>query len=259
MLENRQIKKIILDNTSGSSDILTLLHKHIKKTYQNFLLFPELIDELQKKFLHFQNIQKYLKEFKQVIKRKNKLEIFFNKYDELLENIYDKIYHKCKDTLITYNSFITISNSKTVFEILKRLKKEISNINVIVCEARPLLEGRILAKNLSKNKINVQLITEAMMNEFVKKIDAAIIGADVILKNGNVVNKVGSATLAIVCKYHKVPFYVLADKSKYSNAIHFNKKIMPKEEIWKQPKKVKLTNFYFEEINKELITKIFTS
>lgn len=259
MLKDKKINKIINNNISGSTDILTLLHKHIKESLQNFLLFPELIDDLQKKFAHFQNIQKYLCEFKKVIKRKNKLDEFLDKYDKILISIYDAIYLNCKSTLIRFNTFITISNSRTVLEILIRLKQNNPSINVIVCESRPQFEGRILAKKLLDKKIKVQLITEAMINEFVKKSEAALIGADSILKNGNVVNKVGSSTLAVICKYHNVPFYILADNSKFSNKNSYSKKLMPSKEIWDQNPGVKIVNYYFEEVDKKLITKIFTS
>ncbi len=262
MKENLDIDllKLINNKTSGSSELLSLLHDRLKKEKKIFELFPSLIIELQEKFSSFKNIQSYLNELYYEIKNKNKLDKFFNKYDEILINIYDKIYLKVQNELLKYTNFITISNSKTVYEILKRIKKERSKITVFVSESRPKYEGRILAQKLAEEKINVHLITEAMLSNYVKNSDAAIIGADIILKNGNVVNKVGSSTLAIVCKYYKVPFYVVADKSKFSSNDIFNRKEMPSAEIWRNKSvNIKIPNYYFEEIDKKFITKVFTS
>lgn len=256
---NKALQKLINDKTSGSNELLLSLHKHIKKELKIFQLFPALILELKQKFSPFKNIQKYLDDFQVALKKKNELEKFFNLYDEMLLNIYDNIYSKCKNTLINYSTFITISNSTTVFEIFKRLKKDKSRFKVYVSESRPKYEGRILAQKLAIEKINVQLITEAMLSEYVKNSDAAIIGADSILKNGNVINKVGSNVLAILCKHYKIPFYVLADKNKLSNNNSYDKKLMPSDEIWKQNNNIKIINYYFEEINKKLITKVFTA
>lgn len=262
MKENldKKLLKLINNKTSGSSELLTLLHDHLKEERKIFELFPSLIIELQKKFTSFKNIQSYLDEFYNEIKNKGNLEKFFNKYDETLINVYDNIFLKAKNELLKYSNFITISNSKTVYEILKRIKKEKSKITVYISESRPKYEGKILARKLAEEKINVYLITEAMLSNYVKNSDAALIGADMILKNGNIVNKVGSSTLAILCKYYKVPFFVVADKSKFSSKNTFDKKAMPSAEIWRNPPlNIEIPNYYFEEIDKKLITKVFTS
>ncbi len=255
---NKNLQNLINNNTLGSNEILQLLHKHIKKNYKIFLLSPFLIDDLKEKFPAFNNIQKYLTQLHSVITTKKSISDFFEKYDYELESIYDKIYNNCKKFLLDKSNFITISNSKTVYEIFKRLKKDKSQIKIYVSESRPKNEGRILAKKLIGENIKVELIIEAMLGEYVEKSDAAIIGADIILKNGNVVNKVGSKSLAIICKYFKVPTYVLADKNKFSVNNTFNKKIMLSDEIWKISSNIQITNYYFEEIDKKLITKIFS-
>jgi translation initiation factor eIF-2B subunit delta len=128
-----------------------------------------------------------------------------------------------------------------------------------VCESRPKFEGRLLAEALAKSGIGTALITDAMMSLYVKEADAAIIGADLILSNGNVVNKVGSRLLALLCKEHKKPFYVLASKSKLSKEKIFKSKNENPDEVWtKKIKKLSISNIYFEEIEKNLISKIFT-
>lgn len=254
----KTFSKIVSDKTSGSLEILMELHEHLKAQSSFIKIFPNFIESVEEKFPTFQNIQIYLREMKKSLS-KNKLDEFFFKYDNLLDNIYDKIFFKCKDELKNFNRILTISNSKTLFEIFVRLKKINPHLKIILCESRPKFEGRIFAKKLLQNKIKVEMITEAMIFSSIKKIDAGIIGADAILKNGDVINKVGSSLIAISCKNFNKPCFVIADKSKIKSSNKFNQKEMPPEEIWRHsPKNIVIKNFYFEQIDKSLITKIIS-
>jgi len=89
--------------------------------------------------------------------------------------------------------------------------------------------------------------------------DAAIIGTDVILKNGNVVNKVGSKSLALLCKEFNKPFYVVSTRSKKSTRINFKQIEENPDEIWnKKMKHLSTLNIYFEVVEKKYISRIFT-
>ena len=84
---------------------------------------------------------------------------------------------------------------------------------VYACETRPYLQGaRLTAWELLKNKIPFSLICDNMVGWVMKtkKVDAVIIGADRIARNGDIANKIGSYSLAILSAYHKIPFYVAA-------------------------------------------------
>ncbi|AFN76001.1 Translation initiation factor subunit 2B [Melioribacter roseus P3M-2] len=252
------MKNFTDDNISGSSELLEELHKHLKSQKNILPLFPDLLDNFGNKFATFENIRHYLRELRKAAKTKKSLDEFFEKYDRLILNIYDNIYQNCRNRLVKYSSFITISNSKTVYEILKRLTEERDNLKAAVAESRPQFEGRVLARRLHKTGINVKLITEAMIYNETSKYEAGIIGADAVLKSGNVVNKTGSGVLALACKHRKIPLYVVCDRKKFSGKNKFENKIMPPEEIWKTRSGIKIENYYFEEIDKNLITEIFT-
>lgn len=255
---SKNLSKIISDKTSGSSEILIELHEHLKAQSGFIKIFPSFINSVEEKFPSFQNIQLYLKELKKSLSN-NTVDEFFLKYDNLFDNIYDKIFLKCKDELKNYNRILTISNSKTLLELFIRLKKVNPKLEIILCESRPKFEGRIFAKKLLKNHIQVELITEAMIFLATKNVDAGMIGADAILKNGCVINKVGSSLIAISCKNFNKPFYVISDKSKQKSTNKFNQKEMPPEEIWRHSQKNLLVkNFYFEKIDKNLITEIIS-
>lgn len=258
-LSAKRLTNILEDKTSGSSEILIELHNHLKKEQKLFFLFPELIAITKKQFISFQNIQAYLDEMENSLYREKNLISFFTRYDSIFQKNLIVLIHNAKKSLSKYSTFLTLSNSKTVLEVLKGINSSKRKIKVYVAESRPKLEGRILANRLVKSQIAAQLITDAMIPEFLMKSDAAIIGADIILKNHDVVNKIGSRSLAIICKGMNKPFYVIADKKKFSNRNSFKQKEMPPSEIWRHhPDKIIVKNFYFEKINKELITRIIS-
>lgn len=255
---NKKISKLIDDKTSGSFEILIELHKHLKEQKSFLKIYPNFLDNIAEKFPSFENIQKYITELKLSIKKK-RIDSFFEKYDNYFENINDNLFIKAQNELKNFQTFLTISNSTTVFELFRRLNLTNPKLKVIVCESRPKFEGRIFAKKLTKNKINVELITEAMIYQKTNEIDVGIIGADSILKNGNVINKVGSSLIALTCKNYNKPFYVVADKSKFKNTYNFIQKEMPPVEIWRHfDIKIIIKNFYFEIVPKKLITKIIS-
>ena len=89
-------------------------------------------------------------------------------------------------------------------------------IKVFADETRPVLQGaRLTAWELMQDGIDVTLITDNMAGYFMKKgeIDLAIVGTDRTVRNGDVANKIGTYTVAVLCKEHGLPFYVAAPTS----------------------------------------------
>lgn len=256
---DQSFSKLSADNKSGSLEILVELHEHLKNEKKILHIFPELIDFAAKQFRSFQSIQTYLAEMISALRNDNNLDEFFSRYDRYFKDSLKLLVLKAGTILKRYSSFITISNSKTVLEVMKHLRKSNPALNVIVCESRPLLEGRLLAKRLIASKIKTQIITESMIYQYIRQVDAAIIGADAILGNGDVINKTGSSLLAIVSKKFNKPFYVVADRKKITKSNRYRLKKMPPEEIWRQyPEKIKIENYYFEQIDRILITEIIS-
>lgn len=88
--------------------------------------------------------------------------------------------------------------------------------NVFVDETRPLLQGaRLTTWELKKNNIEPVLIVDSMAGTLMKqkKIDCVIVGADRIASNGDVANKIGTYSLAVLAQHHRIPFYVAAPTS----------------------------------------------
>ena len=86
-------------------------------------------------------------------------------------------------------------------------------LHVFADETRPFLQGsRLTAWELMKDGIPTTLISDNMAGAIMRqgKIDAVIVGADRIAANGDVANKIGTYTVAVLAKEHGIPFYVAA-------------------------------------------------
>ncbi|WP_378953090.1 S-methyl-5-thioribose-1-phosphate isomerase [Pelosinus sp. sgz500959] len=89
---------------------------------------------------------------------------------------------------------------------------------VFADETRPLLQGaRLTAWELVQDHIPVTLITDNMAGWVMKKnmVQAVIVGADRITLNGDVANKIGTYSVAVLAKEHNIPFYVAAPVSTF--------------------------------------------
>ncbi|MGD9118178.1 MAG: S-methyl-5-thioribose-1-phosphate isomerase, partial [Dehalococcoidia bacterium] len=101
----------------------------------------------------------------------------------------------------------------TALGVIRRAHEEGKKIKVIATETRPLLQGaRLTAWELKELGIPFTLITDSMAGYFMSQgeVDCVIVGADRIAANGDTANKIGTYTLAVLAKEHKVPFYVAA-------------------------------------------------
>ena len=88
--------------------------------------------------------------------------------------------------------------------------------HVFVDETRPMLQGcRLTAWELVQEKIPATVITDNMAGVLMKegKINLVLVGADRIARNGDTANKIGTYSLAVLSKWHDIPFYVAAPTS----------------------------------------------
>ena len=89
-------------------------------------------------------------------------------------------------------------------------------LKVLADETRPFLQGaRLTAWELWKDDIDVRVISDNMAGAFMRQglVDAVIVGADRIAANGDVANKIGTYTVAVLARQHDIPFYVAAPLS----------------------------------------------
>ena len=89
-------------------------------------------------------------------------------------------------------------------------------VHVIVDETRPFLQGaRLTALEMKEAGIPMTLITDNSAGVLLARgeIDLAIVGTDRTARNGDVANKIGTYSVAVLCKENRVPFYVAAPLS----------------------------------------------
>lgn len=86
-------------------------------------------------------------------------------------------------------------------------------IHVYADETRPKLQGmKLTAWELARDNIPVTIIADNMAASLMRqgKVDCVIVGADRIASNGDTANKIGTYNVAVLAKYHNIPFYVAA-------------------------------------------------
>lgn len=101
----------------------------------------------------------------------------------------------------------------TAIGVLLRAHQQGKIENVWVDETRPLLQGgRLTAWELGELGIPYHLICDSMAASLMAQgqIDAVWVGADRIAANGDIANKIGTYSLAVLAQYHRIPFYVAA-------------------------------------------------
>ncbi|MFW9769615.1 MAG: S-methyl-5-thioribose-1-phosphate isomerase [Candidatus Thorarchaeota archaeon] len=84
------------------------------------------------------------------------------------------------------------------------------DIKVYAAETRPRQQGaKLTVYEFMEDNIDTTLITDGMIGTVFRegRVDCCVVGADRILRTGHVINKIGTYTMAITAKYHKIPFY----------------------------------------------------
>jgi methylthioribose-1-phosphate isomerase len=157
----------------------------------------------------------------------------------------------------------------TALGVIRSAKSK--NISVIACETRPYLQGaRLTAWEMVQEGIPCTLITDSMAGHMLSRgeVDVIVVGADRIAANGDVANKIGTYTLAVLARRHKIPFYVAAPLSTFDCDIpdgsHIPIEERPAAEVagyrdvrW-APQGVKVRNPAFDVTPAELISGLIT-
>ncbi len=104
----------------------------------------------------------------------------------------------------------------TALGVIRAAVEQGKKIHVFADETRPFLQGsRLTAWELMKDGIPTTVISDNMAGALMKqqKINAIVVGADRIAANGDVANKIGTYSVAVLAKEHGIPFYVAAPLS----------------------------------------------
>jgi len=143
-------------------------------------------------------------------------------------------------------------------------------IRVIATETRPMLQGaRLTVWELVKEGIPVTLITDNMAGYVMRRglVQAVIVGADRVTREGYVVNKIGTSMIALAAKRYGVPFYVAAPTSTIDLSSSINDVVIeernPNEVKYVMGKLITLEevpalNYAFDITDPDLVTAIIT-
>ncbi|VAX26023.1 Methylthioribose-1-phosphate isomerase [hydrothermal vent metagenome] len=104
----------------------------------------------------------------------------------------------------------------TALGVIRAAWEKHKNLMIYADETRPVLQGaRLTAWELDQDDIPTTLITDNMAGYFMKKgvIHACVVGSDRIAANGDIANKIGTYSVAVLAKAHNIPFYVAAPSS----------------------------------------------
>ncbi len=122
------------------------------------------------------------------------------------------------DTILTHCNAGALATAGygTALGVIRAAWEEGKRIHVIADETRPVLQGaRLTAWELMQDRIPVTLITDNMAGALMRlgKIQLCVVGADRIAANGDVANKIGTYSVAVLARAHGIPFYVAAPYS----------------------------------------------
>ncbi len=159
----------------------------------------------------------------------------------------------------------------TALGVIRTAHEQGKRIRVFADETRPYLQGaRLTAWELMKYGIDSYLISDNMAGWMMKRgeIDAVIVGADRVVANGDVANKIGTYSLAVLANRHNIPFYVALPTSTIDISLKSGDEIPIEERNPDEvthcggrriaPEGIKVKNPAFDVTEHELVSAIIT-
>jgi ribose 1,5-bisphosphate isomerase len=161
---------------------------------------------------------------------------------------------RIRDNMVVF----THCHSSTVTHLLSKAKKEGKAFEVVCTETRPVFQGRITAKELLALDVKTTFIVDSAARSFMRNADLVIVGADAITSEGNVINKIGTGTIALLAHEARKPFYVVSELLKFDPATVCGDYEQIEErspnEVWKgAPEKLIVRNPAFDVTRRDFI------
>ncbi len=156
---------------------------------------------------------------------------------------------------------MTHCHSNTVMAIFREAKRRGKKFRVIVTETRPKMQGEKTANDLLRMRVPFIYVVDSAMALFMKQATKVFVGADALLSDGSIVNKIGTEATAIVAKEFRVRVFSAAGTHKFDEKTIFGfeepiEERDPKE-IWAN-KKIKILNPAFDITSADYVSEIIT-
>jgi ribose 1,5-bisphosphate isomerase len=161
---------------------------------------------------------------------------------------------RIRDKMVVF----THCHSSTVTHLLSKAKEDGKRFEVVCTETRPVFQGRITAKEMLALGVKTTFIVDSAARSFMRDADIVIVGADAITSEGNVINKIGTGTIALLAHEARKPFYVVAELLKFDPATvcgdYEQIEERSPDEVWKDaPEKLVVRNPAFDVIRRDFI------
>lgn len=201
---------------------LTDAHKVIKAARPTAVALMYAADRMHNAYVKFEQSGGFKKFDKSAVKKLSNLldkeaQAVFDedvKANALLSKYGAKLIKKGSNVMTICNAgALATAGMGTAVGVITQAFKEKRVNHVYALETRPYLQGaRLTMFELMTSKIPSTLITDNMSGHIMKTcgIKAIVAGADRIAANGDTANKIGTYMLAVLAKYHKIPFYIAA-------------------------------------------------
>lgn len=179
---------------------------------------------------------------------------FLRSLEESRECIAEIGAKRIRDGMVVF----THCHSSTVTCMLSKAKQNGRKFEVVCTETRPAFQGRTTATEMLDLGVKTTFIVDSAARSFMRQADIVVVGADAITSEGNVINKIGTATIAKLAHEARVPFYVVSELLKFDPATlcgnYESIEERSRDEIWKEAApKLNIRNPAFEVTRRDFI------
>lgn len=137
---------------------------------------------------------------------------------------------KCKDIITRHSSnliqpgmkILVHSFSKNVMAVIKSAQDRGISVSVLSTDTQTVGNALSVATYCEKNNIPCKTISQAAIGLCMNEIDCVFVGADCVLENGGIVNRIGTFTIALCAKAYNKPFYVFVESLKFFKRFPLN-------------------------------------
>lgn len=186
------------------------------------------------------------------------------KYEEFIEEMEEE-QRKIAEygSELIHGTVLTHCHSTTVVRTLMKAKEKGKDFQVINTETRPKFQGRKTAKKLLEAGIKVKHVVDSCVAHVMPSVSMVLVGGDVVTAKGELVNKVGTLTIAMVAREHGVPLYSALSTSKFDFLTLYGKEEVIEQrdpdEIWENaPEGLEIFNPAFDLVPAKYIRAFIT-
>ncbi|XP_015274787.1 PREDICTED: translation initiation factor eIF-2B subunit alpha [Gekko japonicus] len=174
-----------------------------------------------------------------------------------------KIAQLCRTFIKDGGRILTHAYSKVVLKVLEDAAKAKKRFSVYITESQPDQAGQKMAEALTKLGIPVTVILDAAIGYIMEKVDLVIVGAEGVVENGGIINKIGTNQMAVCAKAQNKPFYVVAESFKFVRLFPLNQQDVPdrfkyKADTLKKSEDLTAEHPFVDYTSPSLITLLFT-